>query len=359
MYKYLLVILEKGAASFCHYSNPYYHSLRQPSFMPLELLEKVIRYARDNDLFINFLYGKHRPSFEYEKLIDTIAHVKMIPVSLHEAYPDGVLVLDAGDRLSFKEIARDLGRNIILRVERADLSCLGADLEALKGKFKRLNLHLVGVERFTEQDIALYESQLKKISAALQQSYRIGEEIEINVLTDRMLLPQMNNCDAGVKHLTIAPNGKGYVCPAFYHDDEDANAIGVWNEDQELEIVNQRLLSLECAPICSQCDAFHCKRCVYLNKITTLEINVPSKEQCLLAHTDREISRQMLNKLRNIEPFNKLPAIRSLNYQDPFDIVAQPIGPPPMIEADSPDDLDTQEYLAQIYEMQKKILRKL
>ena len=57
MYKYLLVILEKGAASFCHYSNPYYHSLRQPSFMPLELLEKVIRYARDNDLFINFLYG--------------------------------------------------------------------------------------------------------------------------------------------------------------------------------------------------------------------------------------------------------------------------------------------------------------
>src|SRR5674476_454752 len=115
MYKYLLVILEKGAVPFCHYSNPDYHSLGEPSFMPLELVEKVIRYARDKDLFINFLYGKHRVPTEVEVLIDTISHVKMIPLCLQELYPDGVLVLDAGDREMFACITKDSSRNIILR----------------------------------------------------------------------------------------------------------------------------------------------------------------------------------------------------------------------------------------------------
>ena len=358
MYKYLLVILEKGAVPFCHYSNPYYHSQGQPSFMPLDLVEKIVRYARDKELFINFLYGKHRLPKEYEALIDTVNHVKMIPLSLQEIYPDGVLVLDAGERDAFGSIDKNSTRNIILRVEPFDLRQLASDVDALRGTFKRLNLHLVGVERFTEKDIELYETQVKAMGAKLQQAYKSGDEIEINILTDRMLLQQMNNCDAGVKHLTLAPNGKCYICPGFYHDDEAA-AVGVWNEDQEILIDNQRLLSLQCAPICSQCDAFHCKRCVYLNQLMTLEINVPSKEQCVLAHTEREASRQMLKSLRNIKPFDKLPAIRSLSYRDPFEVVAQPIGNSVPLLADRSEDLDVDDYLTQIYEMQKKILQKL
>lgn len=359
MYKYLLVMLETGAVPFCHYSNPYYHSWGQPTFMPVELVEKVIRYARENGLFINFLYGKHRPPAAYEQLIDAIDHVKMVPFCLHEIYPDGVLVLDAEERELFPRIGNDAGRNIVLKVEKRDLSQLAADLTSLKGKYKRVNVHLGGVDGFLEKDIDLYESQLKKISEELQQSYKVGEEREVNILTDRILLQQMNNCEAGLHHVTIAPNGKVYICPAFYHDNEQENALGVWNDEQEIVGENQQLLSIQCAPICAQCDAFHCKRCVYLNKTTTLEINVPSKEQCVIAHTEREVSRKMLKRLRNIQPFDKLPVIRSLNYQDPFDIVAQPIGGPAMVVTESPGDFDTNDYLEQIYELQKKILMKL
>jgi len=358
MYKYLLVILEKGAVPFCHYSNPYYNSPGQYSLMPFELLKKVVNYALRHELSINFLYGKHRLPMEYERLIDTSSHVKMIPLCLQDTYPEGVLVLDAAECESFAGIGNGSTRNIIVRVERADLLNLPQVWEALQGKFKRLNVHLVGVEDFTEKDIELYESQVKKISEMLQQRYKEGHEIELNILTDRMLLQQMNNCEAGIAHLTIAPNGKGYICPGFYHDDEN-NAIGVWNEERELVAVNQRLLSLQCAPICSHCDAFHCKRCVYLNKLTTLEINVPSKEQCLIAHAEREASRQMMNKLRSIKPFDKLPLIPRLAYQDPFDVVAQPIGGAAAETPDVSSGLDSNDYLEQIYEMQKKILRKL
>ena len=359
MYKYLLVILEKGAVPFCHYSNPYYHSLGQPSFMPVDMVEKIIRYAREKDLFINFLYGTHRLPKEYEDLIDTVNHVKMIPLCLQAIYPDGLLVLDACERASFGLLGKDSGRNLILRVETFDLPQLAKDVEMLKGAFKRINIHLVGVERFTEQDLELYESQVTVLGEMLQKAYKIGEEIEINVLTDRMLLSQMNNCDAGVQHLTLAPNGKAYICPGFYHDDEETNALGVWSAEQETFGDNQQLLSLQCGPICSQCDAFHCKRCVYLNKMMTFEINVPSKEQCLIAHAEREVSRKMLKRLRSIKPFDKLPEIRSLSYRDPFEVVAQPIGFREPISDESSASLDTEEYLTQIYEMQKKILQKL
>ena len=97
MYRYLLVILEKGAVPFCHYSNPFYYSSAEPEFMPLEILGKIVEYARENGLFLNFLFGRHPLSPEYESLIGTIGHVKMIPVVLKDIYPDGVPVLDLLD----------------------------------------------------------------------------------------------------------------------------------------------------------------------------------------------------------------------------------------------------------------------
>lgn len=359
MYKYLLVILEKAAAPFCHYSNPDYHLQAAADFMPADLLARIIRYAKAQDLFINFLYGKHDLPAAQAELVNTVNHVKLIPLPLLASYPDSMLILDACERAAFDSIAPDLARNIILRVESFDISHLAADVAALEGRFKRLNIHLAGVERFTEDDIDRYEAQVKILAERLQQAYQTGREIEINSLTDRLLLQQMNNCDAGVQHLTIAPNGQTYICPGFYHDDAAANALGPWTETQEIFGDNPQLLTLGCAPICSQCDAFHCKRCVYLNKLTTMEINVPSQQQCVIAHVEREASRQMLRRLRSRKPFDKLPEIRCLSYRDPFDIVAQPIGYREPLATESPVGLDSEEYLSQIFEMQKKILQKL
>ena len=359
MYKYLLVILEKGAVPFCHYSNPAYHSQAEADYMPADLLGRIIRYAQEQDLFINFLYGKQDLPAAQAELVNTVNHVKIVPWPLHASYPDSILVLDACERDAFDSIEKNTARNIILRVESFDLSRLAADVAALDGRFKRLNIHLAGVERFTEADIELYEAQVEILASTLQQAYQVGQEIEINSLTDRLLLAQMNNCDAGVRHLTIAPNGKAYICPGFYHDDPESSALGLWAETQEVFGENAQLLTLGCAPICSQCDAFHCKRCVYLNKLTTLEINVPSKQQCVIAHAEREASRQMLRRLRSRKPFDKLPEIRCLSYRDPFDIVAQPIGYRDTVPAEVSVALDSEEYLSQILALQKRILQKL
>ena len=70
------------------------------------------------------------------------------------------------------------------------------------------------------------------------------------------------------------------------------------------------------AAICKHCDAYHCKRCVWLNKKMTLEVNVPSREQCVIAHVERNASRCILHKNKDAFPNFE---IKEIDYLDPFD----------------------------------------
>ena len=90
-----------------------------------------------------------------------------------------------------------------------------------------------------------------------------------------------------------------------------------------------------------------------------MEINVPSREQCLAAHVEREVSRRLLHNLRTIKPFDKFPPIPRIEYDDPFDRVVQEAWMGAAPAAESAALLDSDDYLVKIYEMQKKILRKL
>ena len=143
--------------------------------------------------------------------------------------------------------------------------------------------------------------------------------IELNILSDRLVLTNMNNCEAGVKHITFAPNGKFYICPGFYFDDEN-DSIG--DLASGINIKNQQLYKLEYAPICRTCDAFQCKRCVYLNRKTTLEVNTPSHEQCVVSHLERNCTKDLLDKARNAIPELAEKEITEIDYLDPFDKIS-------------------------------------
>jgi CXXX repeat peptide maturase len=321
--KYALVILENGAVPFCHYENPHFHSSTESQWMPAGLLAGIVRHARKKQISLTFLLGKTRPPANLERLIDSIDHAKIVPLTLQQRYPDGILVLDAGEASSFPELSHSLDRNIILRVGKNSLKKCNDLFQALAGKFKRLSIHLIGVEYFTPDDFAAYEKELRKMRAALGQLYRDGQAVEVNILTDRIMLTSMRNCDAGVKHFAVAPNGKCYICPAFYYDDEDT-FIGAFDDKNGFPAKRIAGVDLPSGPLCTRCDAFHCKRCVYLNKKTTLELNVPSEQQCTVAHIEREASRQLLTDLGSVEPFRRMPRIAELNYRDPLELIDSP-----------------------------------
>ena len=53
----------------------------------------------------------------------------------------------------------------------------------------------------------------------------------------------------------------------------------------------------------------------------TFEVNTPSHEQCVMAHLERNASRDLLNAIRNHGQF--LPEqeeIKEITYLDPFDV---------------------------------------
>ena len=126
----------------------------------------------------------------------------------------------------------------------------------------------------------------------------------------------MRNCEAGVKTITLAPDGNFYICPAFYYNGE----MPCGNPNDGLDIKNPQLYKLEYAPICRRCDAFHCRRCVWLNKLTTLEVNTPSHEQCVVSHIERNAVKSLLAAIRKHGEFMpQLPEIAEIDYFDPFD----------------------------------------
>lgn len=138
--------------------------------------------------------------------------------------------------------------------------------------------------------------------------------LEINVLTDILELDKMCNCGAGENTFTLAPNGKVYMCPAFYFEDSKKYICDL---ELDKKLITNELVGLEQSPLCNECDAYHCSRCKYLNHKLTNQINVPSEIQCIISHIERECSVQIKNCLEKegVECRNRL---NSVDYLDPI-----------------------------------------
>jgi CXXX repeat peptide maturase len=233
---------------------------------------------------------------------------------------EGIFVINQDDLAHSQKIAENSRLNLILRLKRSDLKRLAEILQSLSGKFKRLNLSLLDIEEFQNDDLMEYESQLEQIEKHAVEAYQHGQTVQMSFMTDRLLLKNMNNCDAGITHLTAGLDGRLYLCPGFYYQDAVNNAVG--DMQHEVEISNEQLLELGSAPICSSCDAYHCKRCVYLNKKTTGEVNTPSHQQCVVSHLERNLSRRVSDTLRRrLEMFRKFTPLPEIPYLDPFEML--------------------------------------
>lgn len=167
-----------------------------------------------------------------------------------------------------------------------------------------------------------YDDLLHELIPDIVSEYTYGHQVQINVLTDRLVLNRMNNCNAGYESVTLAPNGNFYVCPAFYFNAMES----IGDLEKGLDIKNPLLYKLNHAPICRSCDAWQCKRCVWLNKKITGEINTPSHEQCSVAHIERNASRDLLLALREIDSeLLSQVEIPVIDYLDPFDNIINKI----------------------------------
>ena len=314
MLQYLIILLDDTSTSYCHYENIQI----EKKLIPLDVLKLGIRFGMMENLMIQFIYPDYELPQEYKDAIESIDHSKIVSSLCEDeelAKEADVTVFHDWTGLSYETLLED--NCIVLRTTKDDLFERYMFLKDVLSKVSRLNIVISDVEKFADEDFTKYKQVLNTLAKHIEKLYVDGKSPQLNLLIDRMMLKEMNNCGAGETNITLAPNGKFYVCPAYYYED-DADCIG--DLEHGLDIKNPQLYRLDHAPICRHCDAYQCKRCIWLNRKTTLEVNTPSHEQCVVAHLERNASRELLNNIRKHGSF--LPEqgeIKKIEYLDPFE----------------------------------------
>lgn len=313
MLHYLVILLDDTSASYCHYEN---HKTER-RLIPIDTLKEGIRFGMMENLMIQFVYPDFELPQEYKETINSIDHNDIVSSQCEDAVlRSHADIVSFNGWTGFDNYCLDSKKMYVLRTSKADFFERYQFLKSVLNKIGRLNVVITDVDTFTDDDFETYKRILTTLSAEVERLYIEGKSPQLNLLTDRMMLSQMNNCNAGWENITLAPDGKFYVCPAFYH--EGTYSIGSLSEG--LDIKNPQLYRLDHAPICRHCDAYQCKRCIWLNRKMTLEVNTPSHEQCVMAHLERNASRELLQNVRKHGTF--LPEqedMKEIDYLDPFD----------------------------------------
>lgn len=325
--QYLVILLDDTSVAYCHADNP----LTERRLMPLDTLRKAIRFGMKQNLMIQYVYPDYDLPEEYNALIETIDHVKIgRDISIYNAVP-----------------AHAESKTIVLRLSVADFIARQYDIAALLPQVERINICLTDIASFRDEQADDYQHALATLTQVIENLYKaqaannsdanrpshggIGEVAgQLSILTDRLALTEMHNCGAGVTNITVAPNGRFYLCPAFYYDEcqglsnrmnhrtQDASR-SVGDLDSGLSIPNPQLLQLDHAPLCRKCDAYHCHRCIWLNDRLTMDANTPSHQQCVIAHLERNASRDLQQRLI-ADGFRFEHDIPAITYLDPFDV---------------------------------------
>ena len=340
MLQYLVILLDDTSVAYCHADNP----LTERRLMPIETLRKAILFGMKENLMIQYVLPDYALPEEYQEVMERIDNVKIY--SREGLLSQGIsseaqeCFRSTTDVLVYDDVPEKIeAQNIVIRMpfeglmaKKYDIGILltQANVRRANGTSLRINLVITDIEKFDDKQIEDYKKTLGEWVKIVKEGNL--SLLQVNILTDRLQLDKMHNCDAGVNNITVAPNGRFYLCPAFYYDEmagvnnrmnhhKPQHDYSVGDLDAGLQIPNQQLLKLDHAPLCRICDAYHCKRCVWLNQKLTWDANTPSHQQCVLAHLERNASRELQQALlgtRSSSP--AINEIKEINYLDPFDV---------------------------------------
>lgn len=310
MLKYLIIQLAKDSVSFCHYQK----GEKSGELISIDSLRDAIFWAMKENLNIQVLYPDYTIPDEYKNLLDSIDHADIVSSKCEDkSLSADIIVHDNWDDINEPSLYSISAH--VIRTSKTDLFQNTENLIELLKSIKRLIITITDIDSFSNDDFNRYSKLLDDLVSIVKNEYLEGHAIQFNMLTDRMLLDEMNNCNAGAESITLAPDGNFYICPAFYLD----GAESVGNLKDGVDIKNKQLYRLDHAPICRNCDSYQCRRCIWLNKKTTLEVNTPSHEQCVISHIERNASKKLLDSIREIGGFLPEKNIEKIDYLDPFE----------------------------------------
>ncbi|MFA9377333.1 MAG: radical SAM peptide maturase, CXXX-repeat target family [Lachnotalea sp.] len=310
-YKKMNIILSDNYVTCCPISNQ--SANKNYIHMDLGTIKSSIEYARQNFYKPIFIHSDKEFLNENCEIFSEYDSLHIVPAENYDSIKNlakqYLLVFNEGN----VDLKCDYTKNCIFNIEGKSISNLYKCVKILLSKSDRININILNLEK--DFDFETYQDELARIKDLLIDYYTIETQIkEINLLTDILYLSKLEPCGAGDNAITVAPNGKFYVCPAFYSENEE-NSIGdLYNG---LNNKNSHLYTKDYKPLCQKCDSYQCVSCVYHNKIHTMEVNIPSAYQCRKSFIEREISMSFQKALVDYNGFNHI--LEELSYTDPIE----------------------------------------
>lgn len=297
--KHMFFITEDKITPHCMYKS----NKNGSSVMDATTFERGLEFCKNNS-FAPVILGDKSKYGEYK-------FINFVNSNTKQLKENSILLFD-----NVLGEAPENVENCTLLVTAENIRMISEFVEKYLTDGVRINLVLKDIENWNNENINEYEKQLDSIVEILYKLYNDEKNAEVNVITDLWYVDKMCNCDAGKNTLALAPNGRIYLCPAFYFDDPD-NYVG--SLDDGINVKYPRLFDLENSRICSHCDVYSCKRCAFLNMKMTNEVHVPPKIQCLVSHLERNKSMQLQKLLMEKNLIDPLNIIKGIDYMDPLD----------------------------------------
>lgn len=287
--------------------------------MSLDTLEETITYAYKEDVSLQFILPKERLSESHERILRRTESVTVASCNSFYKNTSDIIIFRSVEELINE---KDFIQYAVLTIKPDCIINLKEITDDVLSHFGRI---VISFHDFNNFSVSIaktqYKSALDSLIRDITNYWRQGGKTQVSVVTDLLFASSHVNCNAGIEHITVSPQGQLYICPGFLADDPN-DSIG--NIKSGGNIINPQLLDFKHAPICKRCDAFQCKRCVWLNRKMTGEVNTPSKEHCVVSHIERNCSRELLIRLREIDK-DYLPekSIPEISYLDPFELLQQ------------------------------------
>lgn len=280
--KYLF-ILNDNTFEYCNIKSEqsFYHAINR------ELYLKAIEFCKKYDYIPVHVGFTEKKEFGY--------YIGNIDAS----YERDEMTIDVIHHADIERIKSDVSEIVIYRAMFNELLFVQEDICKLfgHGVFK-VNLVIVNYEKLNNDQLLFYNKILDSLTDFVYEHWKIGDYVQIDVITDNLFLGSKRFCLSGINEFTLAPDGGIYPCQAFYF----AGVNRMFTLDDLLYALpkNETILTM-----CKKCEVNKCKKCFYLNKVCTDEKVVPFEMHCVKANLEQRASFKLLEKIKSSD--TKLP----------------------------------------------------
>ena len=316
----LWILLSNNAVCCCNEPFNNKEAAQKTPVMDSGLISEIITKVRNQGWQCTIATDRNGIPEALRRQLDQIEHRIIVPADY-----DGEILETINVVFDCEQACLGYGPSngkAILRVSQGDLGRLANCVIELLNRYADVSIRHPDLLKYTEEDFKLYKQQLHDVGEWLLSKESSWPDFRVDVLMDRFGLRGINECGAGDKSLAVGPDGSLYFCPAAFRSGFDPCG----HISAGVDITNRQLFTREYALPCrDKCEALHCSRCVFLNKLATYEFCVPAGNACKLAHVELEAQSWLGNEAvkRKIWPDREkdweIPVAPVIN--DPYDLV--------------------------------------